>query len=304
MRFFCSFSFKLTVEVIDLNIPSDLMIEQLEAAEMTLPKGIRNEVRELAHCTVTEVTVSDDEGAAALGRERGRYVTIETAKTYEIGEPAFEEIAAALSERLKTMLGDCRRVLVLGIGNPAITPDSLGAKAVERLMVTRPLAERPAAFTETAAIAAPVFGISGIESAELAAGLVRTVRPDCVILIDSLATARLERLCKTIQLADVGLTPGGGVDNARRELSVRTLGVPVLSLGIPTVVDCRALLRHAIGENWENYGVNLHPYEENLIATPREMALATDMGAKLISFALNKALHGDLSTEEILKYLY
>jgi len=271
---------------------------------MTLPKGVRNKVRELKHCTVTEVTVEDDEGAEALGRERGRYVTIETAKTYEIGEPAFEEIAAAMAEQVKIMLGDSRRILVLGIGNPAITPDSLGAKAVERLMVTRPLAECPAEFAECSAIAAPVFGVSGIESAELAAGLVQALHPDCVILIDALATGRLERLCKTIQLADVGLTPGGGVDNPRRELSVRTLGVPVLSIGMPTVVDCRALLRHTIGEDWEKYGVNLHPYEENLIAAPREMALATDMGAKVISFALNKAMHGDLSTEEILKYLY
>ncbi len=287
-----------------MNIPSDLMIEQLEAAQMTLPKGIRNEVRELTHCTVTEVTVEDEEGAAAIGREQGRYITIETAKTYEIGEPAFEEIAAALAGKLKTMLADRGRILILGIGNPAITPDSLGAKAVDRLMITRPLAERPAEFSESAAIAAPVFGVSGIESAELAEGLVQSIRPDCVILIDALATGRLERLCKTIQLADVGLTPGGGVDNARRELSARTLGVPVLSIGMPTVVDCRALLRYAIGENWEQYGLNLHPYEENLIATPREMALATDMGAKLISFALNKAMHGDLSTEEILKYLY
>ena len=287
-----------------MNIPSDLMIEQLEAAQMTLPQGIRNKVLELEHCTVTEVTVEDDAGAEAIGRERGRYVTIETAKTYEIGEPAFEEISAALAERLKTMLGDNRRILVLGIGNPTITPDSLGAKAVERLMVTRPLTDRPTEFAETAAIAAPVFGVSGVESAELAAGLVQTVHPDCVILIDALATSRLERLCKTIQLADVGLTPGGGVDNPRRELSVRTLGVPVLSIGMPTVVDCRALLRHAIGEDWEKYSVNLHPYEQNLVATPREMALATDMGAKLISFALNKAMHGDLSSDEILKYLY
>ncbi len=287
-----------------MKIPSDLMIEQLEAAEITLPKGIRNEVRKLKHCTVTEVTVEDEEGASAIGREQGHYVTIETEKTYEIGEPAFEEIADALASKLKTMLKDCRNVLILGIGNPDITPDSLGAKAMERMMITRPLAERPASFSKTCGIAAPVFGVSGIESAELAEGLVRRIRPDCVILIDALATGRLERLCKTIQLADVGLTPGGGVANARKELSLRTLGVPVLSIGMPTVVDCRALLAYVLGNGWEKYGVKLHPYEENLIATPREMALATDMGAKLISFAVNKALHGDLSNEEILKYLY
>ena len=287
-----------------MNIPSDLMIEQLELAQMTLPRGIRNRVKEHSHCTVSEVTVADEESAAALGREQGTYITVETEKSYEIGEPAFEEIAFLLADRLKEMLAGQKRLLILGVGNPSITPDSIGAKAVERLMVTRPLADRPDEYAEVAAIAAPVFGISGIESAELAEGLVKTLRPDGVILIDAMATGRLERLCKTIQLANVGLTPGGGVDNARKEISKATLGVPVLSIGMPTVVDCRVLLRHAVGEDWEKYGVNLHPYQDSLIATPRQMELATDMGARIIAFAINKALHGDLSTEEILKYLY
>lgn len=286
-----------------MKIPSDLMIEQLEMAKMTLPKGIRNEVRELAHCTLSEVTVEDDEGAAAIGREQGRYITIETAKSYEIGEPAFEEIAAVLAERLRAMIGARRRILVLGIGNPNITPDSLGAKAVERLMVTRPLDPRPRDYAAVSAMAAPVYGVSGVESGELAEGLSHILQPELVILIDAMATGRLERLCKTIQLADTGLTPGGGVDNARKEISVKTLGVPVISIGMPTVVDCRVLLRH-VCEEWEEWGEKLHPFEESLIATPRQMELATDMGAKIIAFAINKALHGNLSTEEILKYLY
>ncbi|MBR6793505.1 MAG: GPR endopeptidase [Clostridia bacterium] len=287
-----------------MKIPSDLMIEQLEMASMKMPRGIRNEIQELEHCTLTCVTVEDAHGAAYIGREMGQYITVETEKSYEIGEPAFEEIAAVLAERLKMMLHPYRRILVLGIGNPQITPDSLGAKAVERLMVTRPLDPRPADYSCISAMTAPVFGVSGVESAELAEGLTRVLEPEAVILIDAMATGRLERLCKTIQLADSGLTPGGGVDNARKEISRRTLGVPVLSIGMPTVVDCRVLLRHVMGEEWEECGVKLHPYEESLIATPRQMELATDMGAKIIAFALNKAFHGDLSTEEILKYLY
>ena len=287
-----------------MKIPSDLMIEQLEMAAMKLPQGVRHEVRELEHCTLSEVTVENAKGAAYLGREEGRYITVETEKTYEIGEPAFEEIADLLAERLRLMVGEHRKILVLGIGNPNITPDSLGAKAVERLMVTRPLEPRPRAYAAVSALAAPVFGVSGVESAELAEGLVRVLQPDLVVLIDAMATGRLERLCKTIQLSDTGLTPGGGVDNARKEISRKTLGVPVLSIGMPTVVDCRVLLRHAMGEEWEDFGEKLHPYEESLIATPRQMESATDMGAKIIAFALNKAFHGDLTTEEILKYLY
>ena len=276
-----------------MNIPSDLMIEQLEMAKMKIPRGIRNEVRELEHCTLTEVTVENEMGAVAIGREQGRYITVETAKSYEIGEPAFEEIAALLAERLRTMVGECRKILVLGIGNPNITPDSLGAKAVERIIVTE----------EICALAPPVYGISGIEGAEVAEGLVQSMKPELVVLIDAMATGRLERLCKTIQLADSGLTPGGGVDNARKEISRKTLGVPVISIGMPTVVDCRALLRH-VSEDWENFSEKLHPFEESLIATPRQMEEATDMGAKIIAFALNKSFHGNLSTEEILKYLY
>ncbi len=286
------------------SLPSDLMIEQLEMAKMTLPKGVENEVQTLEHCVVHQVSIRDEEGAKALGREMGRYVTIETDKSYQIGEPAFEEIASALADQMKRMLKNRKKILVLGIGNPNITPDSLGSKAVERLMVTRPLKDRPKQYASVSAMAASVYGVSGIESAELAQGLVQSIAPEAVILIDAMATARLERLCQTIQLSDSGLTPGGGVDNARKEISEKTLGVPVLSVGMPTVVDCRVLLWHVLGEDWEKYSVKLHPFEESLIATPRQMELATDMGARLIAFAINKALHGDISTEEILKYLY
>ena len=286
------------------SLPSDLMIEQLEMAKMTLPKGVENEVQTLEHCVVHQVSIRDEEGAKALGREMGRYVTIETDKSYQIGEPAFEEIASALADQMKRMLKNRKKILVLGIGNPNITPDSLGSKAVERLMVTRPLKDRPKQYASVSAMAASVYGVSGIESAELAQGLVHSIAPEAVILIDAMATARLERLCQTIQLSDSGLTPGGGVDNARKEISEKTLGVPVLSVGMPTVVDCRVLLWHVLGEDWEKYSVKLHPFEESLIATPRQMELATDMGARLIAFAINKALHGDISTEEILKYLY
>ncbi|MBQ9952884.1 MAG: GPR endopeptidase [Clostridia bacterium] len=286
------------------SLPSDLMIEQLEMAKMTLPKGVENEVQTLEHCVVHQVSIRDEEGAKALGREMGRYVTIETDKSYQIGEPAFEEIASALADQMKRMLKNRKKILVLGIGNPHITPDSLGSKAVERLMVTRPLKDRPKQYASVSAMAASVYGVSGIESAELAQGLVQSIAPEAVILIDAMATARLERLCQTIQLSDSGLTPGGGVDNTRKEISEKTLGVPVLSVGMPTVVDCRVLLWHVLGEDWEKYSVKLHPFEESLIATPRQMELATDMGARLIAFAINKALHGDISTEEILKYLY
>lgn len=285
-------------------LPSDLMIEQLEMAQMKLPKGVLNEIQTLEHCVVHQVLIQNEEGAKALGRGIGRYVTVETEKSYQIGEPAFEEIAAALADQLREMLGNRKRILILGIGNPNITPDSLGAKAVERLMVTRPLKERPKSYASVSAMAASVYGISGIESAELAEGLVHSIAPEAVILIDAMATARLERLCQTIQLADSGLTPGGGVDNARKEISEKTLGVPVLSIGMPTVVDCRVLLWHVLGDDWEKHSVKLHPFEESLIATPRQMELATDMGARLIAFAINKALHDDVSTEEILKYLY
>ncbi len=287
-----------------MKMPRDLMVDQLETTEMPLPKGVEQKIEENDHCTVTEVTVRDEEGARFLGRERGIYITIETEKTYEIGEPAFEEIAGELAERLKKLIGGRQRLLVLGIGNPEITPDSLGSKAIHRLMVTRPLEERPQGWREIAAMESPVFGISGVESRELAKGLVEAIKPEAVILIDALATGRLERLCKTIQLADCGLIPGGGVENARQEISRRTLGVPVISIGMPTVVDCRALLRYVLGEEGEAYEEKLHPYEESLLATPRQMGLATDMAARIIAFALNKAFHGDLSTEDILKFLY
>lgn len=285
-------------------IPTDLMIEQLEAAKMPLPQGICNRQKELSHCKVSCVTVEGEEGAKAIGRPAGRYVTVETEKTYEIGEPAFEQIADELSQEIRDMLQKRKKVLIIGIGNPAITPDSLGKKAVDRIMVTRPMDPLPDGYSVVCAIASPVFGQSGIETFELVKGMVGELKPEQVILIDALATSSLSRLCKTVQLANVGLAPGAGVGNCRPALDRESLGVPVISVGMPTVVDCRALLGHALGEDWEAFADALHPYEESLIAVPRQMELATDMGARIIAFALNKALHGDLSTEEILRYLY
>lgn len=284
--------------------PTNLMIEQLEAAKMPLPQGIRNRERRLKYCNITEVEIADEEGAALIGRPCGHYMTLETEKSYEIGEPAFEEIAKELSEAIAKMLGGKRRILVVGIGNPAITPDSLGKKAIDRMMVTRPMKNLPKKYSSVSAIAAPVFGESGIESYELVKGILEQIHPEAVILIDALATGNLHRLCKTVQLADVGLAPGAGVGNARPALDAQSLGCPVVSIGMPTVLDCRALLRQVIGEEREDYMDALHPFEESLIAVPRQMELATDMGARIIAFALNKALQGNPSTEEILRYLY
>ena len=274
-------------------IPSDLMLEQLETAEMPLPQGIRQYKEHLKHCTVTEVKVTDEEGAAALGRRVGRYITVETEKNYEIGEPAFEEISDCLALRLRQFLKNKKRILVLGIGNPSITPDSLGSKTVERILVSE----------EIAAMSPPVYGQSGIEGATVAKGLAKYYCPEAIVLVDALATARPERLCRTVQLAETGLTPGGGVGNPRKEIDLDTVGVPVLSVGIPTVLDLRALLRH-VSEDWENLSQKLSPFEESLVATPRQMEAATDMGARIIAFALNKAFYPQLTTEDILKYLY
>ena len=282
----------------------DLIVEQMEASEMPLPDGIENNVEKGKYFTRTTVRITSEEGARLLEREPGCYVTIETAETYEIGEPAFEEISAALANTFRELLRERRRVLILGIGNPGITPDSLGAKTVERLIISRPMDSRPAEFAEISGLNCPVYGVSGIESSELAAGLVQVIAPEAVIVVDALATSHPARLCKTIQIADTGLVPGGGVQNARQELSAQTLGVPVLSVGIPTVMNCAAFLRAINAEMPENNGVNLHQIEEELLITPRQMETAAEMGARIIGFALNKALHGDLSTEEIFRYLY
>lgn len=266
---------------------------------------------------VTRAFIAQGEGEKLSGKSAGKYITIDVGEMRRFDKMQFERCASVLSSEIVSLIpeGDgC--VLVVGLGNESITPDSIGPRVMKKLVVTRhiesidPLLYKNAGFGKVAAFAPGVLGQTGIESAEIIKSVCQSISPKCVIAIDSLASRRLSRLATTVQLSDGGISPGSGVSNKRAEISRKTLGVPVVSIGVPTVVDAATLaydlLEESIGETDEKFsGIIdrvLSGGGKNMFVTPKDNDVIAAETAKLLAAAINIAVHG-LSVDEINDYL-
>lgn len=282
---------------------SDLALELaaplLESHE--LPDGLSVHTRTSGAVEITCVTVGTPDAAARLGKPRGRYITIETPPFWNSLLDPQNEIEAA-ADCIRSLLPERGCVLVVGLGNNQITPDALGPLVIERILATRHLSAELArqigleSLRKTAAIAPGVMGQTGIESGEIVSALVNFIRPAAVIVIDALAAQEYSRLGRTIQIADSGIAPGSGVQNSRKELSERTLGIPVISLGVPTVIDGSSLAGSILQQPAKNFP---SCPASCAIVTPREVDRMVEHAAKFISLAVNKSLYPQLSLEEI-----
>ena len=279
---------------------SGLLLEAMESVD----HGIKTEERRFPGGKITMVTLPEKND---FDRPAGRYSTIELSKVQNLQDEALEEAVRQISEILvQYIVGD--KVLVAALGNNDITPDSLGPKMLSHLMITRPLEQiapdqlGKGRLRSVAAICTNVYGATGVESAEMICGVCRQIEPDCVIVIDALATTHLSRLCTTVQIADTGLTPGAGVGNERLAVDERTLGVPVVSIGMPTVMSGQTLASFLTKDEGK-IRRTLSPFERDLIVTPTQIGSATDNGAKLIAYSLNRALHYRMSIADMLSFL-
>ena len=251
---------------------------------------------------LTTVTVQNEEGARAIGKPPGRYITLETDP---IGETALTGTAEAalLGESLSSLLPSEGTLLVACLGNAAITPDALGPRAARWVLATRHVAGREQLFRRfrpVAVLRTGVLGTTGVESAEAVRGLVDRLHPSAVIAVDALASRRVGRVCCTVQFSDTGIIPGSGVGNHRSALNRETLGVPVLAVGVPTVVDAATLAADLLEESGlpEPDMETLRSRPENLMVTPRDIdQQVRDLG-KVIGYGINWALQ-DLEIEEI-----
>ena len=291
---------------------TDLAVEatqlwQEQAGETTQLRGVqaRDSVRE--GYKVTTVRILDESGAQALGKPVGTYITVELDGLLRREEDAFPRAARALAAELRGLLdlkeGDA--VLVAGLGNRAITPDGIGPKAADHTLVTRHLVERVpeqfGAFRPVSALAAVVLGTTGMESGELISAVVEMTRPACVLAVDALASRSLRRVGRTVQLSDTGIVPGSGVGNHRMALNRETLGVPVIAIGVPTVVDAATLACDLLSEAGRE---DLDPAAlsgagENLIVTPREVDTQVGDLAKVIGYGIDLALQSGLDVADI-----
>ena len=268
--------------------------------------GVRASERTERGFRVSTVEILDERGERSLGKPRGRYVTVWLGALIRREEDAFETACGVLSGCLRELLPDGDAgVLVAGLGNRGITPDAVGPESVRSVMVTRHLRgllpEYFGTLREVSAVCSGVLGTTGIESGDVVAAVVQKVRPSAVIAVDALAAAEPDKLCCTVQLTDAGIVPGSGVDNARRELSPRTLGVPVIAVGVPTVVDSAALAVYLAGK----CGVELADARgcAGMIVTPRDIDKSVADISKLVGYSVNLALHEGLSLGDIDMFL-
>lgn len=271
---------------------TDLAAEQREltagAGEL---KGVRANTQTRGGFDITTVEILDAEGEKALCKPIGKYVTLGLEPLMCRTSEAFEDAAELLAELIRSLLpsDDGKGTLVAGLGNDEMTPDALGPLAVNSVIATRHLKrgmpEDFAAFTTVSAVKPGVLGATGIESAELLRSACRAADPARLIAVDALASASLDRLCRTVQLTNAGIVPGSGVGNDRAAVNQKSLGLPVLAIGVPTVVDAAAF--------------SDSPDADGMFVTPRDIDASVRDVAKLIGYGINLALHDGLTVADI-----
>lgn len=263
------------------NTRTDLAMESFPAE--TLPEGVEKEEYEELGFRITDIRITGEAAANELCKPIGRYLSMETERFFRREENSFAEAAGILAKAVGELLplaeGDT--VLIAGLGNRAITPDAVGPETVSKILVTRHLIRQMpedfGAFRPVCAVETGVLGTTGLESASYIRALFEAARPDAIIAVDALAARDTEKLCRTVQLTDSGIVPGSGVGNHREELSARVFGVPVLAVGVPTVVDAGS----------------------GLITTRRDIDKTVQDVGKLLAYGLNMALQEGLSVTDV-----
>lgn len=277
---------------------TDLAVESLEISKQdNIGKlsGVISKTENLSGFSVTTVEITTDEAAEKIGKPIGVYDTIVIDALARREEDSFTSACKIISSCIKKLLpkDDSSPALVLGLGNRQITPDAIGPFSCEYLLATRHLIDKePDLFSNwrsVSVVSSGVLGQTGIEVSELAKGIIEQINPSIVIAIDALAAGDADRLCKTIQLSNTGIVPGSGVQNSRAALNEKTLGVPVISIGAPTVIDASSL----ISENTKT----------PLFVTTRDIDKDVNDISRVIGYALNMAFQPNLTPETIDLYL-
>lgn len=289
---------------------TDLAVEAIEnhKTAAALPH-VRQSDRTLEGFAVHEVRILSEDAAREIGKPQGRYLTLELDALIRREEDAFPRACKALSTLLRELLPHPNDgpVLIAGLGNRMVTPDAIGPQTADHVIATRHLvAQSPAIFADwrpVSALAPGVLGQTGVETGEVICGVLDRVHPAAVIAVDALAAGRLSRLLRTVQLADTGITPGAGVGNARAALNKETLGVPVIAVGVPTVVDGATLAHEISSQLGQPACEALDDLSQPVMITTRDIDREVADISRMIGYAVNMALHPHLSVADIDLYL-
>lgn len=286
---------------------TDLAVEARELAGAEV-QGVEYTSRNECGMEISKLCVKNHQASVKLKKEQGTYITINV--------PAMTDNFLSDDNRVKTVATEIKRllpvnglVLVCGLGNTEITPDALGPKTASRILATRHIKGELARSTgldslrPVAVLSPGVTGQTGIETFEYIESIVKKVRPTALVVIDALASRRLSRLGCTLQISDTGISPGSGVQNHRRKITADSVGVPVIALGVPTVVDAVTLVSDLLDIEDEKTSQKLSdalsPDNRKMVVTPKEIDLLIDRASRLISLSLNVALHKDIDIKLI-----
>ena len=270
---------------------------------------------------ISRIKITNEEGEKALNKPIGNYITLDVKQIKLADEERLEKIAEIVAGELRDTIAkhvkETDDIMVVGLGNLYVTPDALGPKVVPEIEVTRHILEyMPSAMPKdtrpVSAISPGVLGITGIETMEILKGIVDNIKPKMLIVIDALASRSIERISSSIQIADTGIVPGAGVNNTRKEISKNTLEIPVIAIGIPTVVDLASITNECIDlfieslqekamsnsylnelkekDNYNEIKEALIPKDYNMIVTPKEIDELIENMSKIVSKGINMAL--------------
>ncbi len=287
---------------------TDLAVEAREIAGEHIG-GVEYKAYEENGLSISRLKIINRKAKLALSKDIGTYITIEL--------PSLTDNFTETDKRLVTIGEEIRRllpvnglVLVAGLGNTEITPDSLGPKASSKVLATRHISGEIARSTgldklrPVAVMQTGVTGQTGIETGEYILSVVKRIKPTAVVAIDALASRRLERLGCTLQISDTGIAPGAGVGNHRTKITQETIGVPVIAIGVPTVVDVQTLASDLLKSDYNSSTQKIiNPDNRQMVVIPREIDLLTERAARLIGFALNGALQNEFDLPDLVSLM-
>lgn len=294
-----------------MELRTDLALEAREIAGENL-SGVQYSVDKADNIEIEKLIVKTEDASRALKKEKGTYITIDLPPLTNDFKDTDSRLIR-IGELLRSLLPVNGTVLVVGLGNMDITPDALGPLVSSKVLATRHIQGEIAKSTgldklrPVAVLSTGVTGQTGIETGELVLSVVKRIKPSAIIVIDALASRRLERLGCTLQICDTGISPGAGVHNYRTKITKDTMGVPVIALGVPTVVDAVTLSCDLLGidteSECESVRKQVSPKGRAMVVTPKEIDLLVSRAAKLISLSINYALQKDFELEDLVSLL-
>ena len=303
------------------NIRTDLAVETREeiAKKGEIGDGVLFSEETVDGLLCSEIEITNETGEKTTGRSMGKYITIEFGRIWLKEYPEFINAVELIAKKIKMLAGqDSQKVLIAGLGNNYITADSIGPKALQKILITRHLKQQlPGLYdtldlTEMSGIAPGVLGQTGMETAEIILSVTDEIKPSLVIIIDALASRKVSRLATTVQLSNTGISPGSGVGNHRQAIDSKLLGTNVISIGVPTVVDAATLSYDVIEEAYKYLDVtpddrltldilnaSLEEMGGNFFVTPKDSDVIINEISKVIGYSINRAFYEDISFEEM-----